>query len=189
MQLELPGSYKAHYHSLDALAASTTQKGPKVFKDVCVHFRRLLFMRVWEQHLDETWGGTKLGFMRWFRPRGGRFCNQCIQVESQSQCAVCPSPAARQGLFPLSLYCFEPQRWAWLHKSGGNATRPLLRLPVPAAKCPPFCFCADSSQGACSLCWCCSASLPMFVGRMIRTTPSSRLKALASPCQRAERLQ
>ena len=31
--------------------------------------------------------------------------------------------------------------------------------------------------------------LSVFVGRMIRTTPSSRLKALASPCQLAERLQ
>lgn len=67
---------------------------------------------------------------------------------SQSQCSVCPLPAARQGLFPLPLYCFEPQRWAWLHKSGGNATLPLVRVPVPAAKCPPFMFlCRQLSGG------------------------------------------
>lgn len=75
---------------------------------------------------------------------------------------LCLSLASCQtGPVSSPLYCFEPQRWAWLHKSGGNATRPLLRVPVPAAKCPPLCFCTDSSQGAGSLvwCWCCSASL------------------------------
>ncbi len=48
MQLELLGPYQAHYHSTDILAAGTTQKSLKVFKDVCVHFRRLLFMRLCE---------------------------------------------------------------------------------------------------------------------------------------------
>lgn len=47
-----------------------------------------------------------------------------------------PLPAARHTLFPLSLYCFEPRRWSWLHKSGGNATLPLdyasCRGPSPA---------------------------------------------------------
>ena len=32
----------------DTLAAGATEKSPKVFKDVCVHFRRLLFMRLCE---------------------------------------------------------------------------------------------------------------------------------------------
>lgn len=43
-------------------------------------------------------------------------------TESRAQC---PSPAARHTLFPFPLYCFEPRRWSWLHKSGGNATRPV----------------------------------------------------------------
>lgn len=112
-------------------------------------------------------------------------------TESRSRCSVCPSPAARQGLFPLPLYCFEPQRWAWLHKSGGNATRPLA---CASCQVPPFMFfCADVSQtplqppslGLAMMLLC----LSVFVGRMIRTTPSSRLKALASPCQPAERLR
>lgn len=86
--------------------------------------------------------------MRWFRPGWGRGLYPIHSSESQSQCSVCPSPAARQGLFPLPRYCFEPQRWAWLHKSGGNATRPLLRVPVPAAKCPLFMFlCRQLSGG------------------------------------------
>lgn len=34
--------------ALDILAAGASEKSPKVFKDVCVHFRRLLFMRLCE---------------------------------------------------------------------------------------------------------------------------------------------
>lgn len=55
-------------------------------------------------------------------------------TESRAQC---PSPAARHTLFPLPLYCFEPRRWSWLHKSGGNATRPVDHASCQAPPHPP----------------------------------------------------
>lgn len=109
-------------------------------------------------------------------------------TESRAQC---PSPAARHTLFPLPLYCFEPRRWSWLHKSGGNATRPVNHASCQAP--PPnqtFMLIVHTHMhtqthylGLAMM----SPCLSLFAGRMIRTTPSSRLKALASPCQPAER--
>lgn len=61
---------------------------------------------------------------------------------------------------------------------------------MPAAKCPLYVTVQTALRGP--TVWSgVDVVLPLsvFVGRMIRTTPSSRLKALASPCQPAERLQ
>lgn len=62
-------------------------------------------------------------------------------TESRAQC---PSPAARHTLFPLPLYCFEPRRWSWLHKSGGNATRPVNHASCQAPPPQPnlYAYCA-----------------------------------------------
>lgn len=59
------------------------------------------------QRLDGARGDTKHGFMRCFRPGGREGLCPIHSSECGSQCCVCPSPAARQGLFsfPLLLSC------------------------------------------------------------------------------------
>lgn len=168
----------------------------KWLKDVCVFRGGLLFLRLWAHLCCCSWSGPEeaqsLGLWDDLGQREG--LEPIHSSESQSLCSVCLSPAARAGLFLLPLYYFDSQRWAWLHKSGGN-TSPSLLSPCASCQIPhhhhhPFLwFYADLSQEAPSLVWCWSFSASVFVGRMIRTTPLSRLKALASPCQPAERLQ
>lgn len=167
-QLKLWGPYLAQSRSMDILGAGTTLKYLKMFVfplgDCCLWGSVSSFVL---QQSDEAWGGTKHGFMRWFGQGRGREERReglypIHLTESRSRCSVCPSPAARQGLFPLPLYCFEPQRWAWLHKSGGNATRPLA---CASCQVPPFMFFVQtslrhpSSPRVWVWQWCCFASL------------------------------
>lgn len=88
-------------------------------------------------HLAETRGVAKHGFMKWFRPgveKVGGVVTNLFKWEPAPM--LCLLPAARQRLCSLPSYCLESQRWAWLHRSGGNATWPLLWVSVPAARLP-----------------------------------------------------
>lgn len=63
---------------------------------------------------------------------------------------------------------------------------------LPSVPPPALYSCFLSILGACCLVWPgvdVVLGFSLFLGRMIKTTLSSRQKALASPCQPAERLQ
>lgn len=70
--------------------------------------------------------------MRCFRPGGRRGCALFIQVSVGPGAAFVPHQLPDRACFLSLSYCLEPQRWAWLHKSGGNATSasPSCQLPV-----------------------------------------------------------
>lgn len=133
--------------------------------------------------LDEAWVSTTHGFMRWFRRViTNLFTWERVPVLILSLASCQTGPISS----PHVLYwASEVSLISQILRQCNSASSQSAGCPVP-----PFMFlCLQLSRGSQSglvlMLFCLSA----FVGRMIRTTPSSRLKALASPCQPAERLQ
>lgn len=114
---------------------------------------------------DEAW--RKHGFVRLYRLGGGRGSYRYVQVRASPSAPFVLRHPPCGAAFLSSPPCIVSSLRAELDctKSGGNTTWLQLRVPVPAAKPPPLCFCADSSQGGLTVWSGVDVALPLSVCR------------------------